>query len=96
MPGDGLAFYATGVSLVLHPRNPYVPTTHANFRFLCAAAALAGSAAAPISPPTIRSMRTRCTSTKVLRDACDAHDPLATTRAFKTWCDEYFFLRHRK
>src|SRR3954468_19414543 len=34
VPGEGRAFYATGVSLVLHPRNPRVPTVHANFRFL--------------------------------------------------------------
>src|SRR5262245_37099626 len=34
LPGHGLDFSATGISLVLHPRNPYVPTVHANFRFL--------------------------------------------------------------
>src|SRR5262245_60862916 len=32
--GQGLQFFATGVSLVLHPRNPYLPTVHANFRYL--------------------------------------------------------------
>src|SRR5688572_21678496 len=34
VPGAGRQFYATGVSLVLHPRSPLVPTVHANFRFL--------------------------------------------------------------
>src|SRR5262245_61144736 len=34
IPGEGRSFEATGISLVLHPRNPYVPTVHANFRFL--------------------------------------------------------------
>src|SRR5262245_21017007 len=34
VPGEGRAFTATGISLVLHPRNPHVPTVHANFRFL--------------------------------------------------------------
>ena len=34
LPGDGLEFTATGVSLVLHPLNPKVPTVHANFRYL--------------------------------------------------------------
>ena len=34
IPGEGRAFTAAGVSLVLHPRNPFVPTVHANFRFL--------------------------------------------------------------
>src|SRR5205085_2825688 len=34
VPGEGREFYATGVSLVLHPRSPMVPTVHANFRYL--------------------------------------------------------------
>src|SRR5580693_5875798 len=34
IPGEGRDFTATGISLVLHPRNPFVPTVHANFRFL--------------------------------------------------------------
>src|SRR2546425_12771212 len=34
MPGPGTAFSATGISLVLHPRNPHVPTVHANFRHI--------------------------------------------------------------
>ena len=34
LPGEGTAFTAAGVSLVLHPRNPHVPTVHANFRYL--------------------------------------------------------------
>jgi coproporphyrinogen III oxidase len=46
VPGQGQAFYATGVSLVLHPRSPLVPTVHANFRFL-AKGENSGSAAAP-------------------------------------------------
>ncbi len=35
MPGKGTAFAATGISVVIHPRNPYVPTVHANFRHIC-------------------------------------------------------------
>src|SRR5437762_13380425 len=34
VPGEGREFYATGISLVLHPRSPMVPTVHANFRHL--------------------------------------------------------------
>src|ERR1700756_1920881 len=34
VPGDGLEFTATGISLVLHPRSPFIPTAHANFRYL--------------------------------------------------------------
>ena len=46
VPGEGRAFTAAGVSLVLHPRNPMVPTVHANFRFLTKGDS-SGSAAAP-------------------------------------------------
>src|SRR5262245_62958763 len=34
LPGDGLKFTAAGISLVMHPRSPFVPTVHANFRYL--------------------------------------------------------------
>lgn len=93
MPGDGLAFYATGVSLVLHPRNPYAPTTHANFRFLRRGSAGwfgGGADLTPYYPFHEDAVHFH----KVLREACDAHDPGYYPR-FKTWCDEYFFLRHR-
>lgn len=93
MPGDGLAFYATGVSLVLHPRNPYAPTTHANFRFLRRGGTGwfgGGADLTPYYPFHEDAVHFH----KVLRQACDAHDPGYYPR-FKTWCDEYFFLRHR-
>ncbi len=93
MPGDGLSFYATGVSLVLHPRNPYAPTTHANFRFLRRGGTGwfgGGADLTPYYPFHEDAVHFH----KVLRDACDAHDPGYYPR-FKAWCDEYFFLRHR-
>src|SRR6476661_2793040 len=34
IPGDGVSFSATGLSLVIHPHSPFVPTVHANFRYL--------------------------------------------------------------
>ena len=34
VPGDGRNFFATGISLIIHPRNPHVPTVHANFRYI--------------------------------------------------------------
>ncbi len=47
LPGDGLRFRATGVSLVLHPRSPRVPTMHANVRHI-QRGRRPGSAAGPI------------------------------------------------
>ena len=91
----GRSFRATGVSLVLHPRNPYVPTTHANFRFL-----------APRRAPAVVRRRRRPDALLPVRRGRGALPPrpaarpaTATTRRyyprFKAWCDEYFFLPHR-
>lgn len=86
-------FFATGVSLVLHPHNPYVPTVHANFRFLEMGAAKwfgGGSDLTPYYPyreDVIHFHRT-------LKQACDHHDTAYYTH-FKQWCDEYFFIKHR-
>jgi coproporphyrinogen III oxidase len=93
MPGDGLSFYATGVSLVLHPKNPYVPTTHANFRFIRRGSAGWFGGGADLTPyyPYLEDV---VHFHKVLKEACAAHDPSYYPR-FKAWCDEYFYLRHR-
>ena len=70
----GRAWTALGVSLVLHPRNPYVPTTHCNVRFFCAHATATrsrgGSAAASISRRTIRSTRTSLHWHRTARRLC--------------------------
>jgi coproporphyrinogen III oxidase len=91
--GDGPEFFATGVSLVLHPRNPYIPTVHANFRYLEKASASwfgGGTDLTPYYPfreDVIHFHRT-------LKEACDKHDR-EYYRRFKKWCDEYFFIKHR-
>ncbi|MCI0338586.1 MAG: oxygen-dependent coproporphyrinogen oxidase [Acidobacteria bacterium] len=91
--GDGLEFFATGISLVLHPRNPYVPTVHANIRYLEKGNARwfgGGTDLTPYYPfreDVVHFHRT-------LKEACDNHDPAYYPR-FKKWCDEYFLIRHR-
>lgn len=93
LPGDGLHFYATGISLVLHPRSPMVPATHANFRFLRRGGAAWFGGGADLTPyypfheDAVHFHRT-------LKEACDRHDEALYPR-FKAWCDEYFFLKHR-
>ena len=94
----GAAFEAMGVSLVLHPLNPYVPTTHMNVRFF--AAAKDGGAAAwwfgggfdltPYYPfdDDIRHWH------RVARDTCAPFGADVYPR-YKEWCDRYFFVRHR-
>jgi coproporphyrinogen III oxidase len=91
--GDDGSFFATGVSLVLHPRNPYIPTVHANFRYLEKGSASwfgGGTDLTPYYPfreDIIHFHRT-------LKEACDKHDRDYYPR-FKKWCDEYFFIKHR-
>ncbi|MBA3500040.1 MAG: oxygen-dependent coproporphyrinogen oxidase [Deltaproteobacteria bacterium] len=94
MPGQGRTFRASGVSLVLHPRSPMVPTTHANFRCLMKGEALWFGGGADLTPYYFfRDDVTHFHST--LAEACDRHRPVADYDRFKAWCDEYFFLPHR-
>jgi coproporphyrinogen III oxidase len=93
LPGDGLKFFAAGISLVLHPKNPHVPTVHANFRCLRRGAAFwfgGGADLTPYYPVKEDAVHFHLTWKRV----CDAHDPGYYPR-FKKWCDEYFFLPHR-
>ena len=93
MPGDGLAFVATGVSLVLHPRSPRVPTVHANFRCLRRGAASWFGGGADLTPyyPVREDVEH---FHRTWKRACDAHGADRYPR-FKQWCDEYFYLPHR-
>jgi coproporphyrinogen III oxidase len=94
MPGHGRTFRASGVSLVLHPRSPMVPTTHANFRCLIKGDALWFGGGADLTPYYLfREDAVHFHQT--LAAACDRHRPIGDYDRFKTWCDEYFFLPHR-
>jgi coproporphyrinogen III oxidase len=94
LPGEGLSFTATGISLVLHPRNPHVPTVHANFRYLTHGAKWwfgGGSDLTPYYPrrdDVVHFHRT-------WKAVCDRHPGVADHRRFKEECDRYFFLPHR-
>jgi coproporphyrinogen III oxidase len=93
MPGDGLDFVATGVSLVLHPENPRIPTTHANFRCLQRGSATWFGGGADLTPyyPEREDVSHFHATWKAV---CDRYDVGHYPR-FKKWCDEYFFLPHR-
>jgi coproporphyrinogen III oxidase len=90
----GHRFYATGTSMVLHPRNPYVPTVHLNYRYFEAGPVWwfgGGIDLTPYYPFAEDAAHFHTT----LKKACDAHHP-AYYPTFKSWCDEYFYLKHRK
>lgn len=94
----GRAFEAMGVSLVIHPHNPYVPTSHANVRFFIAEK----EGAAPVwwfgggydLTPYYGNEDDVVHWHQTAKNACE---PLGEHLypKFKKWCDEYFFLKHR-
>lgn len=92
---DDPRFFATGVSLVLHPRNPFCPTVHANFRYfeLADGAAWWFGGGADLTPSYLFD-EDATHFHRTLKSACDRHDPTYYGR-FKTWCDEYFRIVHR-
>ena len=97
---EGCGFVVAGVSVVIHPLNPYAPTAHCNYRYFEARTAEGQTAAwwfgggADLTPyyPLLEDVRH---FHDAQRRACDKHDP-AFYPAFKAWCDEYFYLKHRK
>jgi coproporphyrinogen III oxidase len=91
--GEGNSFVATGLSLVLHPLNPHIPTVHANFRYLEKGNAAwfgGGTDLTPYYPVREDVIYFHQT----LKTTCDRHDVSYYPR-FKKWCDEYFFIKHR-
>jgi coproporphyrinogen III oxidase len=95
IPGEGTAFTATGVSLVLHPRNPHVPTVHANFRYLTKGGRGWFGGGADLTPyyPVLEDV---IHFHKTWKAVCDRHAPLVDFAEMKRACDEYFFLPHRQ
>jgi coproporphyrinogen III oxidase len=93
MPGDGNAFRATGISLVLHPRSPRVPTVHANLRFIRRGNAAWFGGGTDLTPYYVVA-EDAIHFHRGLKSICDRHRPLLYPR-FKRWCDRYFFLPHR-
>jgi coproporphyrinogen III oxidase len=92
----GKQFQAVGVSLVLHPRNPYIPTTHANFRFFNAGGKNpiwwfgGGYDLTPYYPFHEDVVHWH----KTAKASCDPFGEALYPR-YKKWCDEYFYLKHR-
>jgi coproporphyrinogen III oxidase len=95
----GRSFEAMGVSLVLHPRNPYAPTVHMNVRFFLAT----HDSQAPVwwfgGGMDLTPYYGFDEDARHFHQTCkDALAPFGDTYhpRFKKWCDEYFYLKHRK
>lgn len=94
----GRGFEAMGVSLVVHPRNPYVPTSHANVRFFRAAGDAAESTwwfGGGFDLTPYYGFEEDCVHWhRLAQAACAPFGPEVHLR-YKQWCDDYFFLKHR-
>lgn len=96
---DAQPFYACGVSLVIHPKNPFVPAVHANFRYFAIGGNLGDPAdqwfggGADLTPfyPFLEDARH---FHSVWKSVCDRHE-VADYGDFKAQCDHYFYLPHR-
>jgi coproporphyrinogen III oxidase len=95
---SGSAFAAMGVSLVFHPRNPYVPTVHMNVRALLAKPAhgdpVAWFGGGMDLTPYYGFDEDAVHFHTVCKQSLEGFDPQLYPR-FKKWCDEYFYLKHR-
>ena len=92
--GGAAHFYATGVSIIVHPRSPHAPTFHANLRFF----ETDGDdrwfgGGADLTPYYLYDEDARHFH-GVLRDVCGRHS-VADYQTWRRTCDEYFFLPHR-
>jgi coproporphyrinogen III oxidase len=91
--GEGSAFAAAGLSIVVHPRSPHVPTAHANVRFIRRGDAAWFGGGADLTPHYLFEEDCRHFHA-VLRDVCETHAPGSYAR-HKARADAYFFLPHR-
>ncbi len=89
----GQEFWGAGVSMVLHPRNPFCPTVHLNYRYFEAGDIFWFAGGADLTPyyPFVADCQHWH---QVYKSALDKFDPNFYA-AYKYWCDEYFYLHHR-
>lgn len=91
---DGESFYATGVSIVLHPHNPHVPIIHMNVRYFELNTGVYWFGGGIDLTPHYVVPAFASKFHQGLKSVCDQHHPEFYAK-FKTWADQYFFIPHR-
>ncbi len=94
MNTDASAFFATGVSIVMHPINPHVPIIHMNIRYFEMSDGTYWFGGGIDLTPHYIDQGQAAFFHKALKQVCDKHDRNYYPR-FKKWADEYFFIPHR-
>jgi len=96
---ENIDFFAAGLSMVLHPKNPMAPTVHLNYRYF----ETMNEDGTPRSwwfgggtdlTPSYLFDEDAIHFHRTLKGACDRHDPEYYPK-FKKWCDNYFYVKHR-
>lgn len=92
---DKADFFATGVSIVMHPVNPFCPIIHMNIRYFEMSNGTSWFGGGIDLTPHYINEQDANYFHNTLKQVCDKHDPNYYTK-FKNWADDYFYIKHRK
>ena len=86
-------FWASGISVVMHMKNPLIPAMHFNTRYICTTLEWFGGGM-DVTPSKIDQVEKK-EFHKILKKMCDRHNKNYYSK-YKKWCDKYFYLPHRR
>jgi len=93
-PGERIPFFACGLSSVMHPKNPFAPTMHFNYRYFETDGGIWWFGGGTDITPSYLNEDDMKHFHGTYKQVCDKHDPEFYPK-FKKWADEYFFIAHR-